>query len=625
MITMMMTLTILVVSVILQVSNDKKKAANDSLATFAQIKQIIAENETELAEVRDEYSHTCLYKAETIARLIQSDLSVLDDVDKLRKMAEYTQVDEIHIFDKTGTIFTGTHPEYYNYSFDSGEQMMFFKPMLEDKNLKLVQDITPNTAEGKLVQYSAVWSDDGEFIVQIGMEPVKFTKATEKNELSYIFSLLRASPGVELYAVDSASGRIVGATNPDDNGKTLTDIGIDPAKALTNSRGFHTRVNGVNSFCIFTRINSNIVGRVIPTNVIYANLIPSALGFMVGLLFIAFILVVAVSSYMNKYVISGIYSVNEKLRAISNGNLDETVHIHTSLEFSELSCHINEMVNNLLANTDKISYVLNKTDLHIGVYEYNEKMQGVRVTEYLPAILGVKDGKISELFSDHKLFKEYIDKLRQNPISDGENIFSVDQIGTHYVKLDEVHNGSDILGIVIDVTDEVLMRRRIEEERDIDMLTGLYNRRGLESKLQELFSEPEKLGVGALIMVDADGLKGINDKYGHEMGDIYLKKISQAISAFGRSSCVAARQGGDEFVILLYGCQCESELFESINTLKYIQSNSTAHLRQDLCVPLKFSFGYSLIGDRNDYRELLKDADEKMYASKRERKKALLA
>ncbi len=112
---------------------------------------------------------------------------MLDSVEELKKIASMIEVDEIHIFDTTGCIISGTHPSYYGYTFDSGDQMSFFKPMLEDQSLRLVQDITPNTAEMKMMQYSALWSHDGKFIVQVGMEPVNVLKVTEKNELSYIF------------------------------------------------------------------------------------------------------------------------------------------------------------------------------------------------------------------------------------------------------------------------------------------------------------------------------------------------------------------------------------------------------------------------------------------------------
>lgn len=81
--------------------------------------------------------------------------------------------------------------------FHPGEQMAFFAPMLTDKSLQLVQDAGPNTAEGKNMQYSAVWSADGTFIVQVGKDPQLVTEAMEKNEISY-FSSAQYQPGDRL-------------------------------------------------------------------------------------------------------------------------------------------------------------------------------------------------------------------------------------------------------------------------------------------------------------------------------------------------------------------------------------------------------------------------------------------
>ena len=72
--------------------------------------------------------------------------------------------------------------------------MRFFKPMLNDKGMKMVQGIKTNTAENKLMQYSAVWNSTGEFIVEVGFEPVNVSKVTAKNELPYIFSQLCVNP-----------------------------------------------------------------------------------------------------------------------------------------------------------------------------------------------------------------------------------------------------------------------------------------------------------------------------------------------------------------------------------------------------------------------------------------------
>ena len=175
---------ILVIVVVIQVETAQKRAYAQSLEIFYQVENILDGNEAELDQITMEYSASCLANAQTIAYIIQYHPEILDDIDELKKIAHFVQVDEIHIFDKSGSIFFGTHPEYYGYNFDSGEQMNFFKPLLNDRNLRLVQEITPNTAEGKLVQYSALWSEDGEFIVQVGMYPSHIMRMREKNEKS---------------------------------------------------------------------------------------------------------------------------------------------------------------------------------------------------------------------------------------------------------------------------------------------------------------------------------------------------------------------------------------------------------------------------------------------------------
>ena len=128
-------------------------------------------------------------------------------------------------------------------------------------------------------------------------------------------------------------------------------------------------------------------------------------------------------------------------------------------------------------------------------------------------------------------------------------------------------------------------------ERDIDALTGLYNRRGLEQKLAQLFATPNTLGYSALVMIDADNLKVINDTYGHETGDAYLRKISELITSMETRKSVAARLGGDEFVLYLYQYQQEEALLEALHALDTIQEDCVASLNGEVTVPLRFSFG----------------------------------
>jgi len=300
--------------------------------------------------------------------------------------------------------------------------------------------------------------------------------------------------------------------------------------------------------------------------------------------------------------------------------MEEKVDIRTSEEFSELSDYINTMVGSLSDTTSKISYVLSMTNMFIGVYEYRKGAKQVRCTEYIPRIFSLELDEWRLLTSDYVLFDEFIDKVRLNPYGEEPGVYLISEAPEQYVKLEEMEIGNEVFGVVIDVTEEIIKRRQIEAERDVDLLTGLYNRRGLETQLDMLFEKPEQMGYAAVVMIDADGLKGINDTYGHEMGDVYLKKVGNVIHNFGIQSSLSARIGGDEFVLFLYDYTGEDELLNTIQTIEYIQGHSTARLKDNLTVPLRFSFGYCMLKEGMSYEEMLKTADTLMYENKRKRK-----
>ncbi len=616
-ITLILVAVILVAVLGIQLINERARAYENAQETLAQIEQMLSENQEELLEIREEYRQTCLHNAEVIARIIESDPGVVDDVEELRAIAASLEVDEIHIFDQTGRIVAGTHPEYYDFTFDSGEQMMFFKPMLEDKSLKLVQDITPNTAEGKLMQYSARWSDHREFIVQVGMEPRNVTKVTEKNEMSYIFSLFRVNLDAGYYAIDAQTGVVVGSTELEHTGCRFTELGFDHDQITDDGKGFYANVNGQNSFCVFKKLGNNYVGQVVSMKRLYQRVPAILLTLFICLAVVSLALIRGVTKHMNRYVVDQIDEVNGKLNAISNGDLEEAVDVRSSVELSKLSDYINRMVTSLLDNNKKMSYVLTKTNLYIGIYEYNSHMNRVRYTEYIPRIFALTPEEMEGLSADIYRFKSFIGKLRQNPVADEQNVY---QAGDQYVKLEEILNNGDVFGVAIDVTAEIRKRKEIEMERDMDPLTGLYNRRGLDIRLTELFSQPWELRHSAIIMVDADGLKRVNDTYGHEVGDVYLQKIAEIISSFGSRSCVASRQGGDEFIVFLYDYDSGEELTKTLDRLKYLQDHSAADIGGIHAFPLRFSYGYSLYREETDYQTLIREADEKMYENKLERR-----
>ena len=519
-ITIVMMVVIFISFAFLQMLSATNQARKDAASIFYQIEQILTKNQDELEELETSYSESCLKNAESIAYILQYNPEILNQKDlvELFKVADFCQVDEIHVFDPSGEIIFGTNPEYYGFTFDSGEQMQFFKPMLSDYDLELVQDIMPNTAEGKMVQYSAVWSQNRKFILQVGMYPDSVLQTMEKNELPYIFSLLRANSGVTLIAIDPDSGEILGCTDEALVGKNKTEIGL-PEKLDYSKRGKIMTIHDDRSLVVFTKINDTAIGYIEPTGVMYRGIIRIFVYFALGLICISIIVVLAVAYCMDRFVIENIYEVNRKLRRITEGELDVKVDVGAGKEFQELSYHINEMVDSLLTTNAQLS--------------------------------------------------------------------------------------------------EAVVQ--IEKERDMDSLTNLLNRRGLDSYMSEMEKHPEDLKHCALIMADADGLKSINDQYGHEAGDRYLKAVAEIFEKYD-TNAIGARQGGDEFVLFLWGYDSKEMLLNTLEVLKTCQDGLYTQVTEKVQKEIQFSMGYALDENHLDYQELLKKADKNMYTDKDKRK-----
>lgn len=604
-----------------QIQSARSSMYAGALDKFLQIEQILEQNEKDTARARQDLKQDCFIRAKAAAYIVQSRPEVIPDQNEMKKIANLLQVDELHLFDTEGNLYAGSEPKYFGYNFDSGEQMRFFLPMLTDRSLELCQDITPNTAESKLMQYAAVWRPDGRGIVQIGLEPTRVLEAMKKNELSYIFSMVTAENGSAIYAVDPENYQILGATQEQLVGRDLETIGLEPKQVLSRSKGFKAEVNGVESYCVFAPSGSVILGVTRSADLLYQEVNRSTALVALYLVLVSLLMIVFISNYIDRYIVDGIASINSKLTQITIGNLETTVEENSTPEFSELSGRINLMVRSILDNTSKLSQILEIARVPIGVYEYNQGMRRVMATSRVAEILGLTGDEADLLFADHSLFEERLAAIRQNPLDEEKGVYILPGEPQRFVRLETYFREYSVLGLIVDVTEDIRERRRIERERDIDLLTGLYSRRAFYRRMEELFDNPGQLGACAMIMADADNLKQVNDRYGHENGDRYLQGVARIFRAAGSERSVLARLSGDEFAVFLYGYSAREELEELIERLHSVMGAETVELTGGERIPVRFSAGWAFYPeDGGDFNTLLKGADTAMYAVKRERK-----
>jgi diguanylate cyclase (GGDEF)-like protein len=159
----------------------------------------------------------------------------------------------------------------------------------------------------------------------------------------------------------------------------------------------------------------------------------------------------------------------------------------------------------------------------------------------------------------------------------------------------------------------------LEAAADTDFLLDIPNRRGFERELQRAIAYMKRYRAsGALIVLDVDRLKPINDSFGHAAGDEVLKAIAATLARQVRASDVVGRLGGDEFALLLWNlsetdAKAKAAIFEqAIDELSFVFRGQQ--------VTAGASAGVALLGPQAEARRALEEADAAMYVRKAHRR-----
>jgi diguanylate cyclase (GGDEF)-like protein len=158
----------------------------------------------------------------------------------------------------------------------------------------------------------------------------------------------------------------------------------------------------------------------------------------------------------------------------------------------------------------------------------------------------------------------------------------------------------------------------LEARADVDPLLDILNRRGFDRELRRSLAYVQRYGtIAALIYIDLDGFKPINDRHGHGAGDALLKAVSKRLTAQVRASDVVARLGGDEFAVLIWNASAEHALAKARELEAAIADVGVSHGEARLSVGA--SAGTATLGALDMPDQVIDAADRAMYARKRQR------
>lgn len=238
---------------------NERNSSMTSQVLLDRVISIIDKNETSEEQLIDSLKDDYIVRAKAVSYIIDAKSEVEYDVEELQKIAKLISVDEIHIFNEKGVIYSGSIPKYYGYSFDSGEQISYFKDMLKDKNLSMCQDVTPNTSEAKEMMYAITWNEGKSKMIQVGISPKRLLKELKQNEISRVVADMPVYDGMELIVADKNTNVIEGATDSEKLGMTMQEIGIKIPELDDTPLDLYVTINGKSERCMLRQHDSFVV------------------------------------------------------------------------------------------------------------------------------------------------------------------------------------------------------------------------------------------------------------------------------------------------------------------------------------------------------------------------------
>lgn len=285
---------------------------------------------------------------------------------------------------------------------------------------------------------------------------------------------------------------------------------------------------------------------------------------------------------------------------------NERKYRQLSLDFEKKESLLKSLINSI---PDLIFYK-DKNSVYLGCNKAFEAFSGIKEKD----LIGLNDFNIftkdlAELFTtmDQRMMQRGESRRNEEWVNypDGKRSL-LDTLKTPFYDVN-----SNVLGL-IGISRDITERKRKEDEilylSYNDVLTGVYNRRFFEEEFKRM--DTKEYYPLSIIMGDVNGLKIVNDAFGHLEGDKLLKNVAKAIKDVCAENCVVARWGGDEFVVLLPNTSSETCAKLCKDMLKK-KKNKDENIRTSI------SLGFSTKNNPNEnIDKILKEAEDMMYKNK---------
>ena len=496
---------------------------NTSLLLLDRVINVIESNEKNERALIDSLKDDYVVRAKTVAYIIDAKPEVEYDAKELKKIAELVSVDEIHLLNKEGKIYSGTLPIYYGFTLDSGKQMAYFKPMLYNHEIAMCQDAAPNTAEHKKMMYAMVWDEKKERLVEVGIAPLRLLHELKQNEVSEVVSRMPTVEGMQIFVANREDGTIYGATDKEKIGKSLDSVGIVRQQSEEALHKGYVYMDGEEYKVSFRFSGPYTIGVAWSTAANYKN--NAKVLFVVGgyLLLAACIILYMLAKVLktrkerdNQFNI--LFSMAEIYRSMHLIDLKEDTYMDYSV-----GTHISEKRKVMHQAETKLYQYMKRQTLED---DWEKVHHFIDLTTIAARLEGKKTLTLDYVSKENRWFQASFIVIGRN----------------------EMGRPKTLIFTIRDIDEEKRREENLLYASHTDELTQCRNRRAYMEDVQLTWDLKKPFIYASM---DVNGLKQVNDTLGHAAGDELIQGASACMKQCFGSYGKVYRVGGDEFVALL--------------------------------------------------------------------------
>ncbi len=333
------------VVVCIQIFVSQRNKNADSYESLASVKERIAQNAENIAELTETVGENNLAKTRAFADMLASDSSILEDNEKLKEIEERLMVNELHVIDEKGIIIQSNISDYIGFDMNSGEQSAAFMPIVDDPSLEIVQEPQVNASKGIVMQYIGVARKDAPGLVQVGIRPEVLENMLAGTQIDVVLKGIEFGEDGYIYAVDTATGEVL--AHPDEKmvGVSAQEAGIP----LKTGKGA-ANINGVSGRYVAEECEGMYIGTFLPSSEYYLSQAGQTVIMVLSICLVFLVLLYVINRMLDQKIVRGIQNIMESVKKISEGDFGITVDEQGTPEFSMLSSSVNKMVESICQN-----------------------------------------------------------------------------------------------------------------------------------------------------------------------------------------------------------------------------------------------------------------------------------